>query len=42
MKHTLKQVFSSPRFVVGFVIFTFVQGLASVIQYGRESKGEMS
>jgi peptide/nickel transport system permease protein len=24
MKHTLKQVFSSPKFVVGFVIFTFV------------------
>ncbi len=26
----------------GLVIFTFVQGLASVIQYGREPKGEQS
>ncbi|MBA7713710.1 hypothetical protein ES703_122717 [subsurface metagenome] len=26
----------------GLVIFTFVQGLASLIQYGREPKGEQS
>ena len=31
MKHTLKQVFSSPRFVIGFSIFTFI--LLVVIVY---------